>query len=285
MKKFIYLTSVLVNMLALNIFSQDYTDLQDNTSIISFEVNLWKPLVFGGFTQVREWEHLGPKYNLNENLGMNSLESFDFGINVPVAAKHKINLILSRYFFQGHQLLTQNGYYNGTELQENTVASIDASRYIKVTLLDYFTLKKNNSDHLQFVFGISIDAIRFLVDAQYTQGTPRKETFEQFDKQIVPVPIVGLKWEKYFSNKTTFYTEVNGGAWPGIDTWYDEAGTIKIWQYDLDASCGICKKFGDIETALNFTFRLISIKGESNEDTNEILIHGFGPEFKISYSL
>ena len=285
MKKFIYSIIFLLSLSSLNVYSQSSVDGNIESSPISFEINFWKPLVFGGFTQVREWEYSGPKYNLNEDLGMNSLESFDFSINVPIAAKHKISLTLSRYFFQGHQLLAENGYYNGTELQGNTVASIDASRYIKVTLLDYLTLKKNNSDHIQLVFGISIDAIRFLVDAPYTQDTPRKETFEQFDKQIAPVPIIGLKWEKYLSNKTTFHTEVKGGAWPGIDTWYDEAGTIKIWQYDLDANCGISKKFDDIETALNFNFRLISIKGESNEDTNKILIHGFGPELKISYSL
>lgn len=250
----------------------------------SFEIKFWKPLVFGGFTKVREWSNIGPKYNLNEDLGLNSLEAFDLSLNVPIGSKHKISLLLGRYFFQGHQLLTENGYYNGTELKANTVASIDASRYIKVMLLDYLTLSKRSDQILQLVFGISIDAIRFLVDAPYTEDTPRKETFEQFDKQIVPVPIVGLKWDRYLNRETVFQAEARGGTWPGIDTWYKESGTIKIWQYNFEANVGITKQFGSIESELNFNFRLISIKGESNEDTNEILIHGFGPELKISYN-
>lgn len=259
--------------------------LPDSTTSAPYtvEISIWKPLAFGGFTQVREWDNVGPKYHLNEDLGMNNLEGVDFILKIPVAEKHELNFIIGRYFFTGSQLLTQNGYYNGTELKENNVASIDASRYIRIMLLDYLTLSKSEKDLLRLEFGISIDAIRFLVDAPYTENTPRKETFEQFDKQLVPVPIAGINWKKNLDDETKFNLDVRGGAWPGIDTWYKESGTIKIWQYNLEAEAGISKRFGSIESELNFNFRMISLKGESLEDTNEILIHGFGPELKILY--
>jgi hypothetical protein len=248
-----------------------------------FEISFWKPLVFGGYTQVREWNYVGPKYHLNEDLGLNCLEAIDFTFDFPVGQNNNVSISLGRCFFQGHQLLTENGYYNGTELTANTVASVDASRYIRLMLLDYWTLSKSDKEMFQLVLGISLDAIRFIVDAPYTESTPRKETFEQFDRQVVPVPIIGIKWNKYINSETVFHTEVKGGAWPGINTWYDEAGTIKIWQYNFETDVGVKKRFGDIESELNFKYRLISIKGESNEDTNEILIHGLGPELKVSY--
>jgi len=259
--------------------------LADSTKAAPFaiEISFWKPLIWGGFTQVREWDYIGQKYHLNEDLGLNSLESFDFTFNFSLNPTNKIHVLLGRYFFQGYQLLTKNGYYNGTELKANTVASVDASRYIRIMILDYLTLSKSKERSLQLIFGVSLDAIRFLVDAPYTEDTPRKETFEQFDKQVVPVPIIGLKWNNYLDQETVFHVEAKGGTWPGFNTWYEEVGTIKIWQYNFEADLGITKRFGDIESALNFNFRLISIKGESIEDTNEILIHGIGPELKISY--
>lgn len=264
-------------------YSQINSGADKDSEPFSIEINLWKPLVFGGFVQVREWSYMGTKYFLNETLGLNSLESVDFTFSFPVASNHKLSLTLGRYFFQGEQVLFKNGYFNGTELKANTVASIDASRYVRIMLLDNMTLSKTNDEILQLVFGISIDAIRFYINAPFTEDTPRKETFEGFDKQVVPVPIIGLSWNKSLGNETVLKTFLRGGTWPGLDTWYQEEGTIRLWQYNLEADAGITKKFGSIESELNFAYRLIYIKGESREDTNEILIHGFGPELTLSY--
>jgi len=277
-----YLLLIIVSF-SFKTYAQGDTDTSKSNSY-SFEISYWKPLIFGGFTQVREWENIGKKYYLNENLGLNSLDGIDFTFHFPLSENHKMSILLGRYFFQGQQLLTENGFYNGTELRGNTVASVDASRYIRIMLLDYYTLSKSKSDRLQLIFGISLDAIRFLVDAPFTESTPRKETFEQFDKQIVPVPIVGLRWENKLNENTDFHVEARGGAWPGIDTWYDEKGTIRIWQYNFEANAGVAKSFGNLVTELNFDFRLISLKGESNEDTNEIEIHGLGSTLRLSYN-
>lgn len=278
----LYLLFILVLSFNTSYVGQDIDSLQTNT--LSFQISYWRPLIFGGFTKVREWENIGKKYYLNEDLGLNSIEGIDFIFSFPISQRHKMSILLGRYFFQGQQLLTENGFYNGTELQGNTVASVDASRYIRIMLLDYYTFNENKSDKLQLIFGISLDAIRFLVDAPFTEDTPRKETYEQFDKQIVPVPIIGLRWENQLNQETNFHIEVRGGTWPGIDTWYDEYGTIKIWQYNFETNIGVSKAFDDLITELSFDFRFISLKGESDEDKNEIEIHGVGPKFMIAYS-
>ncbi|MGD8782184.1 MAG: hypothetical protein PVH88_24865 [Ignavibacteria bacterium] len=283
MKKCVFLFLLSFTLLSSSIWGLNEQEDSTAASPCSFEISFWKPLIFGGYTEVREWQYIGQKYNLNEDLGLNSLESFEFTFSFPLSRNHHINVLLGRYFFQGHQLLTENGYYNGTELTENTVASVDASRYIRILLLDYFTLSETEKEKLQLVFGISLDAIRFLVDAPYTPTTPRKETFEQFDKQIVPVPMIGIKWNKHLSDNTLLRAEGRAGTWPGLDTWYDEEGTIKIWQYNLETYIGVSKYFGNVVSELNFNFRMIYLKGESNEDTNEIFIHGFGPELRIVY--
>ena len=270
-------------LLSSNILGFNEQEDSTETNSHSFEISFWKPLIFGGYTKVREWQYVGQKYDLNEDLGLNSLESFEFTFSFPLNCNHRINLLLGRYFFQGHQLLTENGYYNGTELTENTQAYVDASRYIRIMLLDYLTLSKTQREKLQLVFGISLDAIRFLVDAPYTPASPRRETFEQFDSQVVPVPMVGIKWNKNLSDNTLLHAEGRVGTWPGLNTWYDEEGTVKIWQYNLETYIGISKHFGSIVSELNFNFRLIYLKGESNEDTNESFIHGFGPELKVAY--
>lgn len=285
MKKRVYLF-LFFSFLLLPPSSFGMTGFEKSTETDSyfFEVGFWKPLIFGGFTKVREWQYEGPQYNLNEDLGLNNLEAFEFTFHFSLNKNHKINILLGRYFFKGSQLLTENGYYNGTELSENTVASVDASRYIRIMVLDYFTVSRSKEEKVQLIFGVTLDAIRFLVDAPYTETTPRKETFEQFDSQLVPVPMIGIKWNKLLSDETVLHAEGRAGAWPGLNTWYDEAGTVKIWQYNFETNIGVTKYFGSVVSELNFNFRMISLKGESNEDTNEIFIHGFGPELKISYN-
>jgi len=284
----LHINALLVILLIIS-FPEDYFSLNEDdstkTKSISFEFGFWKPLIFGGYTQVREWQNIGQKFHLNEDLGLNKIDVYEFTLVYAISANHRVQFGLNRYFIVGQQLLTQNGFYNGTELKENTTAVIDASRYYKIMLLDYLTIKSDRTEKLQLIFGVSIDAIRFLVDAPYTQTTPRKETFEQFDKQIVPVPIIGLKWNRTIDNRTSFDAEIRGGSWPGINTWYDESGTIKIWQYNFEAFIGITKQMGPIISNLKLNYKLLSLKGESNEDTNEIFIHGLGPEIKISYQL
>ncbi len=250
----------------------------------SIEISYWNALAMGGTTQVREWNTEGTRFLLGKDLGMSNYYSFDLWIGYSFPKWNNLRFSFGRYFFRGHQVLKETSYYNGSELIQGTDASIDASVYFRVCIHDRLLIFRNQNNFKFFlIFGINVDLVRFHVDGELSSSTLKRETWETYYRQPLPLPIYGVRFEKGLDNDMIFYSELYGGFIPGLKLWNWEVTRMRQWQVDLDAEVGFYYPLKVMDLYFNIHYKMLYLKSEDVEDTNELFIFAIGPEFKIAF--
>ena len=92
---------------------------------------------------------------------------------------------------------------------------------------------------------------------------------EDFFRQELPVPILGLRWEHPFGGHWLLRAGVSGGGLPKVDSLRQEGGTVYLRQSHADVSLGLAYIFGrhaELEAGYHFTY--FFQHEQSHEDTN-----------------
>jgi len=92
---------------------------------------------------------------------------------------------------------------------------------------------------------------------------------EDFYRQELPVPIVGLHWDHPLSSRLLLRMSVEGGGLPRVDSLRKEGGTVYLQQSHADASVGLAYIFGphaQLDAGYHFTYFFQHEK--SHEDNN-----------------
>jgi len=119
-----------------------------------------------------------------------------------------------------------------------------------------------------------------------SSGPAHARNSEDFYRQELPVPILGLRWDHPFDRHWLLRTAVSGGGLPRVDSLRQEGGTVYLEQSHADTSIGLVYIFGphaQLEAGYHFTY--FFQREKSHEDINvfELIDNGARVRFTLRF--
>jgi hypothetical protein len=121
----------------------------------------------------------------------------------------------------------------------------------------------------------------------WRRGITRPESnSEDFYRQELPVPILGLRWTYPLSNRWFLRTSLSGGGLPRVDSGRTEGGTVFLQQAHADLGLAVVYRITDlvhVEAGYHLTY--FFQKESSHEDKNlfELIDNGLAVRLGVRF--
>jgi hypothetical protein len=246
--------------------------------------HVWQTLSFSGSVRVDEYKTKGDDLSLVGDLGMDSWTEADAEINYRITERNLIRLVYTRFFYAGSAILPTDVNFNGvTLLRERTVDVSHTDHYRISLILEHMFRDPVGDARVTLLTGILYDSMSFHVDGKKSPLSRRSEDSENFRKQALPLPMIGIRVEEQFIPSYDSFFEVYGLWLPPVATPFDEGGTITESQSVLEVSLGLKRKLGPALLSAAYRYKHFEIKEVSDEDLNHLQIFGSGVELGIEW--
>lgn len=250
-----------------------------------FSVFSCNSFIEDGHIQVREKSFLGSHLNLNNDLGLKNWIRPGLNISVDVKNKNQFSFNYSESIFRGSMYLKDETWYNGTLLVAKSKADIKNTIFRSFECVWMARVCQKRNHNLFIRTAILYERLKFYVDAEIAQNSPIKETFEKFWKQQQPLPTFGVAEIYHFTNNLSLKGDMSFTYLPKVKTWMNEGGVISLKQSNLDAKCVLFYHNKNLCFESGFWFKHLKLLEESNEDTNDFLINGWGYKISVGCNL
>lgn len=221
----------------------------------------------GGTVKVTEATSPGTRLNLRSDLGITVSEAVEAGVAFFVTPRDAIRATLLNYFLDGSATIDRPFNYNGPTFPAGHVSS--TLDYWRFSLgYERQLLALGAGGRLAGSLGLTYVSLDAVVHGNH----------EDFFRQELPVPIVGLRADYPLAGRLGLTASVSGGALPRVDSLRKEGGTVWLRQSHADAGLGLAY---DVTHALQvragYHFTYFFQEEKSHEDTNtfELTDHGF----------
>jgi hypothetical protein len=196
------------------------------------------------------------------------------------------------YFLRGSTTL--NGpsvVFNG---QEFAAGSLDTNAdFYRISLAYERSLVSRPSGE-QLVGSVGLTYVQF--NPTLTGSTPPqsassgeahgKSNSEDFYRQELPVPILGLRWDHPLGGHWLLRAEVSGGGLPRVDSLRREGGPVYLQQSHADAGIGLAYLFGphtQAEAGYHFTYFFQHEKSHEDNNVFELIDNGAQVRFTLRF--
>ncbi|MBT1686450.1 hypothetical protein [Dawidia soli] len=244
-------------------------------------VQYTQEFMLGGDVRVREWEITGDKMPLKD-LGIKSYAAVRIWGEYALRKGHRIQLAYDRYFLRGTSRFDREIFYNGTMVDGRTGIDVSPTRYYRISAQYSGCFLDREHVRLWYLGGLVFDHIVFYLDGRVSPNSPMHEVYEDFGRQALPYPVVGLRGE-WNDHDGSLCWEVSGTYIPEFKSFYTEGGKVKLQYSNFLADIKYSKRRGDFDLAIGGKLRHMKLFQESREDTNEIRTLSAGPYIEIRY--
>jgi len=113
-----------------------------------------------------------------------------------------------------------------------------------------------------------------------------KSNSEDFYRQELPVPILGLRWEHPLGQRLLMRASVAGGGLPRVDSLRREGSTVYLRQSHADAGAGLAYLLGPharIELGYDFTYFFQREKSSEDDNLFELIDSGVRARFTVRF--
>ena len=227
--------------------------------------------VTGGYVKVREWEIEGDKVNLKE-LGISSYPALRLQLDKTFLNKSHLTLTYENYFLKGNSTINRNIEYNGTIIYGNKGIDVAPTRFYRLRAHYHGNIYSVPEFQFQYIGGIVYDHTTFYLDGQIVPGSPRQEVYEQFGKQALPYPELGLSSRYTLQKVNEISLEVSGSYIPKFKSFYQEGGNMYLHYSTLLVDVNYCRKVSRWDLTGGYQFRNTHLFEESREDTNDLKV-------------
>jgi hypothetical protein len=179
--------------------------------------------------------------------------------------------------------------YNGAEF---TAGSLDTNADFYRLSLDYERTLFRRPSGEQLVGSIGLTYVNFnpKLTGNIREGGPEanggRSNSEDFYRQELPVPILGLQWVYPFAERWTLRTSLSGGFLPRVDSLRTEGGTIYLEQRHADLGLGVVyrvSRMAHIEAGYHFTYFFQEEKSHEDRNLFELFDNGLYARFKVQF--
>jgi len=109
---------------------------------------------------------------------------------------------------------------------------------------------------------------------------------EDFYRQELPVPIVGLRWDHSLAEPWLVRTAVSGGALPRVDSLRREGGTVYLRQSHADGDAGLVYGWSrriELEVGYHFTYFFQHEKSREDDNFFELIDNGARARLNVRF--
>jgi len=223
----------------------------------------------GGYIRVDEGRTRGTRLRLNDDLGVRFSESGDASAAFHLTPRDAIRASFLYYFLRGEGLLDSSVVYNGEQFTAPGHVVTNADFY-RVSL----AYERTGVFPGGFLTG-SVGLTYVHLDPKLT-GHGRSNA-EDFYRQELPVPIVGLRLDIPLGQGFGARASIGGGGLPRVNSGRKEGGTVYLEQIHGDGAIALTyaltKNLGlDVGPRLTYFFQ----REKSHEDDNRFELIDFG---------
>lgn len=195
------------------------------------------------------------------------------------------------YFLRGGTTVNQSVVFNGQEFSGGSLHT--NADFYRVSLTYERTLLGRSSGE-QLIGSVGLSYVNF--NPTLTGNTPSQSgsggeahggsNSEDFYRQELPVPILGLRWDHPLGARLRLRTSVEGGGLPRVPTPWKEGGTIYLQQSHADASLGLAYIVGphtELEAGYHFTYFFQHEKSHEDNNVFELIDNGAQVRFTLRF--
>lgn len=113
-----------------------------------------------------------------------------------------------------------------------------------------------------------------------------KSNSEDFYRQELPVPILGLRWDYPLRQRLLLRASLAGGALPRVDSLRKEGGTMYLQQSHADAGVGLAYllgRNGQVELGYHFTYFFQYEASHEDKNLFELIDNGVQARFTLRF--
>ena len=212
-------------------------------------------------------------------LGINESEALEGTVAFHATPRDAVRASYLYYFLDGSSTPRVSVVYNGQEFTPGHLrTNADFSRF---SLAYERTLLGRPSGE-----GLIGSAGLTYVSLNPTLTGHGKSNSEDFYRQELPVPILGLRWEHPLGQRLLMRASVAGGGLPRVDSLRREGGTVYLRQSHADAGAGLAYLLGPharIELGYDFTYFFQREKSSEDDNLFELIDGGVRARFTVRF--
>jgi len=212
-------------------------------------------------------------------LGVDVSEALEGSVAFYVTPRDAVRASYLYYFLDGTSTPRVSVVYNGQEFAQGQLrANADFSRFSLA--YERTLLGRPARERLVGSAGLTY------VNLNPTLTGHGKSNSEDFYRQELPVPILGLRWDYPLGQRLLLQASLAGGALPRVDSLRKEGGTIYLQQSHADAGAGLAYLLGrNAQVELWYHFTYFFQYEASHEDKNlfELIDDGVQARFTLRF--
>ncbi len=215
------------------------------------------------------------------DLGIDVSEAVEGTVGFHVTPKDAVRARYLYYFLDGRTTLHHSIFYNGPEF---TGPSLSTNADFYRLSLDYerTLLSRPSGERLIASAGLTYVNFNPTLTGNNRSGASSeangRSNSEDFYRQELPVPILGLRWDHVLRPGLLLRSSVSGGFLPRVDSMRTEGGTVYVQQNHVDAGLALVYTIGrHTEIDGGYHFMYFFQREKSHEDNNvfEVIDNAF----------
>jgi hypothetical protein len=231
-----------------------------------------------GYIRVDENEIHGRRLRFND-LGVSVSEVGEGSAAFWLTPRDAARASFLYYFLRGGSSLDRAVVFDGGEYN---AGHVDANFDFWRASLAYERVLTSVLDRGRLIGSAGLTYV--WLNAGLTQGGKTKA--EDFYRQELPVPILGLRLEAPITDRLGIRAAVSGGLLPKVDSLRKEGGTVYTWQSHADASLGVTYALTKmLQAEAGYQFVYFHQHEKSHEDNNvfELIDNGLRARLTLRF--
>ena len=223
-------------------------------------------------------------------LGVDHSEVIDASAAFHFTPRDAVRAGFLYYFLDGSTKISgPAGVYNG---QEFTTGSLDTNSDFYRLSLDYERTLFGRPWQHELIGTIGLTYVNLnlkLTGPTKSAGggeSHGQSNSEDFYRQELPVPILGLRWTYPLSNRWFLRTSLSGGGLPRVDSGRTEGGTVFLQQAHADLGLAVVYRISGLaHVEAGYHFAYFFQKESSHEDKNlfELIDNGLAVRLGLRF--
>jgi hypothetical protein len=261
-------------------------DAEASQPLHAFAVDV-TPASIDGFVDVREGAPGGPGAGTRlplQQLGLGHAEILAFHVDTRLGSRWDLQGRLRYFMLRGSASFGQEVGFNGVSYAAGT--TIDAAPLLFDLRVDLRrpVLTFGRDGRLDAIAGLDFTYLSFRTSGSAAASSIGSDKNEDFYRQEIPIPSLGLRVEQPLSRSIRFYAEGFGFQVLGANSLRNEGGVVRLWQRQSEAQAGLDWRLSPSRT-LQVGYRAGSLRMNevSPEDGNQILLRDKGPFLSLTF--
>lgn len=251
----------------------------------SLDLRYVRALEADGVVDVREFETGGTRLKLRDDLGLSRWDTLGLELVRRFQEGGRLRFGSFSTFVSGSARLDHETYFNGAHYPSGEPVSIGSTSHNRIWAFYEQPLRSAAEPQAWFLLaGVVVDFLDFHIQGNLAPDTARREKRENFGRQVLPYPVLGLVQEGRWTDSLYSYGELYGTYLNGVDTPYTEGGRIRWDQTTLEGAVGVRAAPLPLQPSLGYRYRRFYERTRSEEDDNVFSFHSSSLELGLRAS-